>query len=322
MTMRTIALWLFCLATEYGYGFDLQMQEALDDKTQALASILVGLNVGALSPSRHIKAKGPSVKVKSPLNVDGEGWKLSVPISITGTTIKVPLQFVIKGLKGAQLTIPLTFAIQKLLKLVCKPSVGACELALKDPYKFDAAGVPMSTSLTFAGNGLRQVSFPIKFTLFGHEVVMPFSYSDLTSVKKIFDGRSLADFAVKDSSGFSVDLSKYKGKVVLVADAKGLSASDYAELYRLQKKFKGRGLQVLILGSTGTMQEMTVFARDLLFFGPKHLDRKSALPLLEWLKEHIGGTNMYIVGRNGKAVASGKSLERQIAKSLKVLGLF
>lgn len=325
--MRTIALPLVLLVcTDYVYGLDIEGDDSLSrnlEITKSLASMLVGLNTAALSPSRHVKAKGAKITVKSPIDYAGKGVRLSVPISIQGTNIKLPVTFIVKSLKGLQLTIPLTFALSNLVKFICKPSVDKCEVTLKEPLKFNAGGVPLSTSVKFGGKGLKEVDFPLSFSLFGHNIVIPLSISDLTSIKKVFDGRKLADFEVKDFYGVSADLAQYKGQVVLVVDAKGLSKSDYSELHRLQKKFKGRGLQVLILGSTSTLQEMLLYARDLLFSGPRHLDRKSAEPILEWLNEHVGGTNKFIVGRNGKPVASGgKSLEKQVERSLKRFGVF
>ena len=59
---------------------------------------------------------------------------------------------------------------------------------------------------------------------------------------------SAYDFSVKDASGNSVDLSKYKGKVTLivnVASQCGLTQSNYTELTQLQNKFAGKPFEIL-----------------------------------------------------------------------------
>ncbi|CAN1300823.1 Probable phospholipid hydroperoxide glutathione peroxidase [Linum perenne] len=60
--------------------------------------------------------------------------------------------------------------------------------------------------------------------------------------------QSIYDFTVKDARGNDVDLSTYKGKVLLivnVASQCGLTNSNYTELTELYKKYKDQGLEIL-----------------------------------------------------------------------------
>ncbi|KAH1223367.1 putative phospholipid hydroperoxide glutathione peroxidase [Glycine max] len=62
------------------------------------------------------------------------------------------------------------------------------------------------------------------------------------------DPKSVYDFVVKDAKGDDVDLSFYKGKVLLivnVASQCGLTNSNYTELNQLYDKYKDQGLEIL-----------------------------------------------------------------------------
>ncbi|XP_027359833.1 probable glutathione peroxidase 8 [Abrus precatorius] len=62
------------------------------------------------------------------------------------------------------------------------------------------------------------------------------------------DPKSVYDFVVKDAKGDHVDLSTYKGKVLLivnVASKCGLTNSNYTELNQLYEKYKEEGLEIL-----------------------------------------------------------------------------
>ncbi|XP_074333593.1 putative phospholipid hydroperoxide glutathione peroxidase [Apium graveolens] len=66
--------------------------------------------------------------------------------------------------------------------------------------------------------------------------------SELSSVQ------SIHDFTVKDGKGNDVELSKYKGKdllIVNVASQCGLTTSNYTELAELYQKYKDQGLEIL-----------------------------------------------------------------------------
>ncbi|KAL5550716.1 hypothetical protein UlMin_000892 [Ulmus minor] len=59
---------------------------------------------------------------------------------------------------------------------------------------------------------------------------------------------TIYDFAVKDDKGNDVDLSTYKGKVLIivnVASKCGLTNSNYTELNQLYEKYKDQGLEIL-----------------------------------------------------------------------------
>ncbi|PIA26495.1 hypothetical protein AQUCO_09200003v1 [Aquilegia coerulea] len=59
---------------------------------------------------------------------------------------------------------------------------------------------------------------------------------------------SLHDFTVKDSKGQDVDLSIYKGKVLIVVNVAskcGFTNSNYAQLTELHNKYKDKGFEVL-----------------------------------------------------------------------------
>ncbi|KAE8662029.1 putative phospholipid hydroperoxide glutathione peroxidase [Hibiscus syriacus] len=60
--------------------------------------------------------------------------------------------------------------------------------------------------------------------------------------------QNIYDFTVKDAKGNDVDLSIYKGKVLLivnVASKCGMTNSNYTELNQLYEKYKGQGLEIL-----------------------------------------------------------------------------
>lgn len=66
--------------------------------------------------------------------------------------------------------------------------------------------------------------------------------SVLTTQKTAFD------FIVKDAAGQDVDLSQYKGKVVLfvnVASKWGKTKKHYKQLVKLHEKYKDQGFEVL-----------------------------------------------------------------------------
>lgn len=69
----------------------------------------------------------------------------------------------------------------------------------------------------------------------------------LTSPASAGDKKSVHEFAVKDIDGKDVDLSKYKGKALLIVNvaSKCGKTPQYANLVALQKSFKKKGLLVL-----------------------------------------------------------------------------
>ncbi|XP_022845508.1 probable phospholipid hydroperoxide glutathione peroxidase [Olea europaea var. sylvestris] len=60
------------------------------------------------------------------------------------------------------------------------------------------------------------------------------------------DPASVFDFTVKDANGNNVDLSMYKGKILLivnVASKCGMTNSNYTELNQLYEKYKDQGMR-------------------------------------------------------------------------------
>ncbi|EPS67492.1 hypothetical protein M569_07284, partial [Genlisea aurea] len=82
--------------------------------------------------------------------------------------------------------------------------------------------------------------------------------------------QSVHDFIVKDAKGNDIDLSIYKGKVLLVVNVAsecGLANSNYTELSQLYQKYKDQGLEILAFpcnqfGSQepGTNEQIVEFA--------------------------------------------------------------
>uniref|UniRef100_A0A166JBC9 Glutathione peroxidase n=1 Tax=Daucus carota subsp. sativus TaxID=79200 RepID=A0A166JBC9_DAUCS len=81
--------------------------------------------------------------------------------------------------------------------------------------------------------------------------------------------QSIHVFTVKDAKGNDIELSKYKGKVLLivnVASQCGLTTSNYTELAELYQKYKDQGLEILAFPCNqfngqepGTDEEITNF---------------------------------------------------------------
>ncbi|KAG4133155.1 hypothetical protein ERO13_D08G078300v2 [Gossypium hirsutum] len=82
--------------------------------------------------------------------------------------------------------------------------------------------------------------------------------------------KSIHEFTVKNSKGQDVDLSTYKGKVLLVVNVAskcGFTDSNYTQLTELYNKYKDKGLEILafpcnqfLKQEPGTSQEAEEFA--------------------------------------------------------------
>ncbi|KAG4186866.1 hypothetical protein ERO13_A08G069600v2 [Gossypium hirsutum] len=82
--------------------------------------------------------------------------------------------------------------------------------------------------------------------------------------------KSIHEFTVKNSKGQDVDLSMYKGKVLLVVNVAskcGFTDSNYTQLTELYNKYKDKGLEILafpcnqfLKQEPGTSQEAEEFA--------------------------------------------------------------
>ncbi|XP_062227191.1 probable phospholipid hydroperoxide glutathione peroxidase [Phragmites australis] len=115
---------------------------------------------------------------------------------------------------------------------------------------------------------------------------------------------SVHDFVVKDARRNDVELSRYKGKVVLivnVASRCGLTNSNYTELGLLHEKYGDRGLEILAFpcnqfggqepGSNDQIAEFacTRFKAKYPIFGKVDVNGSNAAPLYKFLKSEKGG---------------------------------
>ncbi|XP_076924821.1 putative phospholipid hydroperoxide glutathione peroxidase [Bidens hawaiensis] len=160
--------------------------------------------------------------------------------------------------------------------------------------------------------------------------------------------QSVHDFTVKDAKGQEVDLSKYKGKVLLivnVASQCGFTNSNYPELTTLYQKYKDQGLEILGFpsnqfngqepGSNEEIQEFvcTRFKAEYPVFAKVDVNGKNAEPLYDFLKSSKGGFlgdsikwnfTKFLVDKDGKVVdryaptTTPLSIEKDIKKLLGV----
>ncbi|KAK1419117.1 hypothetical protein QVD17_28275 [Tagetes erecta] len=160
--------------------------------------------------------------------------------------------------------------------------------------------------------------------------------------------QSVYDFTVKDAKGQEVDLSKYRGKVLLivnVASQCGFTNSNYPELTTLYQRYKDQGLEILAFpsnqfngqepGSNDEIQEFvcTRFKAEYPVFSKVDVNGKNAEPLYNFLKSSKGGLlgdsikwnfTKFLVNREGKVVdryaptTTPLSIEKDIKKLLGV----
>ncbi|KAI3828821.1 hypothetical protein L1987_02931 [Smallanthus sonchifolius] len=160
--------------------------------------------------------------------------------------------------------------------------------------------------------------------------------------------QSVYDFTVKDAKGQEVDLSKYRGKVLLivnVASQCGFTNSNYPELTTLYQRYKDQGLEILGFpsnqfngqepGSNEEIQEFvcTRFKAEYPVFAKVDVNGKNAEPLYNFLKSSKGGLlgdsikwnfTKFLVDREGKVVdryaptTTPLSIEKDIKKLLGV----
>ncbi|CAA2968822.1 probable phospholipid hydroperoxide glutathione peroxidase isoform X2 [Olea europaea var. sylvestris] len=158
--------------------------------------------------------------------------------------------------------------------------------------------------------------------------------------------QSVHDFTVKDAKGNDVDLSIYKGKVLLivnVASQCGLTNSNYTELTKVYEKYKDQGLEILAFpcnqfGSQepGTNEEIQQFActrfkAEYPIFDKVDVNGSNAAPLYKFLKSSKGGFlgdsikwnfSKFLVDKEGRVVdryaptTSPLSIEKDIKKLL------
>ncbi|KAK9072916.1 hypothetical protein SSX86_009352 [Deinandra increscens subsp. villosa] len=138
--------------------------------------------------------------------------------------------------------------------------------------------------------------------------------------------KSIHDLKVKDANGKDVDLSIYKGKVLLivnVASKCGLTNSNYSELNQLYAKFKDQGFEILAFpcnqfgdeepGSNEQILEFvcTRYKSEFPVFDKIEVNGENAAPVYKFLKSGKRGIfgddiqwnfTKILVGRNGQPV--------------------
>ncbi|CAO2036065.1 unnamed protein product, partial [Urochloa humidicola] len=157
---------------------------------------------------------------------------------------------------------------------------------------------------------------------------------------------SIHNFTVKDASGKDVDLSTYKGKVLLivnVASQCGLTNSNYTELAQLYEKYKDQGFEILAFPCNqfggqepGTNEEIVQFActrfkAEYPIFDKVDVNGSNAAPIYKFLKSSKGGLfgdsikwnfSKFLVDKEGRVVdryaptTSPLSIEKDIKKLL------
>nr|CAD1835133.1 unnamed protein product [Ananas comosus var. bracteatus] len=157
---------------------------------------------------------------------------------------------------------------------------------------------------------------------------------------------SVHDFTVKDASGNDVDLSIYKGKVLLivnVASQCGLTNSNYTELSQLYEKYKDQGFEILAFPCNqfggqepGSNEEIVEFActrfkAEYPIFDKVDVNGDNAAPLYKFLKSSKGSLfgnsikwnfSKFLVDKDGNVVdryaptTSPLSIEKDIKKLL------
>ncbi|KAK1618711.1 hypothetical protein QYE76_024228 [Lolium multiflorum] len=157
---------------------------------------------------------------------------------------------------------------------------------------------------------------------------------------------SVHDFTVKDASGKDVDLSTYKGKVLLivnVASQCGLTNSNYTELSQLYEKYKDQGFEILAFPCNqfggqepGTNEEIVQFActrfkAEYPIFDKVDVNGDNVAPIYKFLKNSKGslfGDNIkwnfskFLVDKEGRVVdryaptTSPLSIEKDLKKLL------
>nr|ACH63236.1 glutathione peroxidase [Rheum australe] len=174
-----------------------------------------------------------------------------------------------------------------------------------------------------------------------------FEHSSMASASST-DAKSVYDFVVKDARGNDVDLSQYKGKVLLivnVASQCGLTNSNYTELSELYTKYKDQGLEILAFpcnqfgaqepGSNDQIVEFacTRFKAEFPIFDKVDVNGDKAAPIYKFLKSSKGGLfgdgikwnfTKFLVGKDGNVVeryaptTSPSSIEKDVKKVLGV----
>lgn len=137
---------------------------------------------------------------------------------------------------------------------------------------------------------------------------------------------NIYDFIVKDAKGNDVNLSEYKGKVLLVVNTAikcGL-APQYKELQEIYLKYKDKGFEILDFPcnqfanqSPGSDEEISKYCTGRLgitfkLFSKIDVNGENASPLYKWLKQQksgIGGDKIkwnftkFLINKEGEVIA-------------------
>ncbi|KAK9668162.1 hypothetical protein RND81_13G038600 [Saponaria officinalis] len=160
--------------------------------------------------------------------------------------------------------------------------------------------------------------------------------------------KSIHEFVVKDARGNEVDLSTYKGKVLLivnVASQCGLTNSNYPELTELYETYKNQGFEILAFpcnqfgnqepGDNEQIVEFacTRFKAEFPIFDKVDVNGSKAAPIYKFLTSSKGGLfgdgikwnfTKFLVDKDGNVVdryaptTSPSSIEKDIKKLLGV----
>lgn len=160
--------------------------------------------------------------------------------------------------------------------------------------------------------------------------------------------KSVHEFTVKDSRGKDVDLSEYKGKVLLVVNVAskcGFTDTNYTQLTELHNKYKDQGLEILafpcnqfLKQEPGTSQEAQEFActrykAEYPIFQKVRVNGPDTAPVYKFLKASKSGFlgsrikwnfTKFLVDKEGHAISrygpttSPLAIEADIKKALGV----
>ncbi|CAI8614165.1 unnamed protein product [Vicia faba] len=116
--------------------------------------------------------------------------------------------------------------------------------------------------------------------------------------------KSIFEFTVKDAKGKDVNLSIYKGKVLLivnVASKCGFTNSNYTQLTELYNRYKDKGLEILAFPCNQFLNQepessqdieqfaCTRFKAEYPIFGKACVNGPDTIPLYKFLKEKKSG---------------------------------
>ncbi|KAJ8547502.1 hypothetical protein K7X08_011088 [Anisodus acutangulus] len=116
--------------------------------------------------------------------------------------------------------------------------------------------------------------------------------------------KSIHEFTVKDIKGKDVDLSIYKGKVLLVVNVAskcGFTSTNYTQLTQLYNQYKDKGFEILafpcnqfLKQEPGTSEEAQEFActrfnAEYPIFQKVRVNGPNAAPVYKFLKASKGG---------------------------------